>query len=197
MQVVPGRRFGRLTILGDSGQRKWGQVAWVCQCGCGGPEVIVTSRNLTSGRSQSCGCLLRDVLRQRNVKNRRHDLRTEISEVAAIQGLVVTAENNEISWSSAISVFNPACGHNRHTNVTEFLKNPTACRRCSKRMPADKLVTLLRPRGITLKIIQYGTIGSPSNAMSAARNSHGPWVLSRPAIGAAQAVTTSRKDTCG
>jgi hypothetical protein len=163
-QVVPGHRFGRLTVLRDSGQRKWGQVAWVCQCSCGGPEVNVASRNLTSGRTQSCGCLLRDVLRQRNTKNSWHDLRTEISDVAATQRLVVTAENNEIGWNSTVLVLNPLCGHNRRTNVSEFLKNPTACRRCSKRMPADKLATLLSPRGINLKTIKYGTVGTPSIA---------------------------------
>lgn len=50
-----GMKFGRLTVVkeleGHTTQRRW-----MCQCECGG-TVEVNSYTLTSGHTQSCGCL--------------------------------------------------------------------------------------------------------------------------------------------
>ena len=53
-----GRRFGRLTVVGDSGQRRGTNVYWSCRCDCGG-ERLATRQQLVSGTAQSCGCLPR------------------------------------------------------------------------------------------------------------------------------------------
>lgn len=59
---LTGQRFGRLRVLETTarpahrnGTDRW----WKCQCACG-EIVITTSRCLTSGNTQSCGCLQRD-----------------------------------------------------------------------------------------------------------------------------------------
>lgn len=56
-----GQKFGRLTVIKDSGERKdangyKGTVLWHCKCECGG-EINVRSDSLTSGMTRSCGCL--------------------------------------------------------------------------------------------------------------------------------------------
>ena len=58
-----GRKFGRLTILEDSGKRKLKtgggpRIIWLCRCDCGNLKEVFTSR-LTSGTTRSCGCLRR------------------------------------------------------------------------------------------------------------------------------------------
>ena len=50
-----GRQFGRLTVLVLEGKNRHKQSLWRCRCSCG-RETIVTSFNLTSGMTRSCGC---------------------------------------------------------------------------------------------------------------------------------------------
>lgn len=65
---LTGRRFGRLTVLErdgtytlDSGDCN---PTWHCRCDCGA-ECIVMGRNLRMGSTRSCGCLRREVSRER------------------------------------------------------------------------------------------------------------------------------------
>ena len=50
---LSGQKFGKLTVLGDTGNR--GAAMWTCQCECGN-IVDVFGINLTGGRTKSCGC---------------------------------------------------------------------------------------------------------------------------------------------
>lgn len=53
---LTGRKFGRLTVGIDTGRRDdSGRVIWNCMCDCGNTRDAV-SRDLTSGRTTSCGC---------------------------------------------------------------------------------------------------------------------------------------------
>lgn len=64
------QRFGRLTVLGDSGNRtKCGEIIWVCQCDCGVLHHVSTG-NLVRRSVRSCGCLARELasLRGRSQK---------------------------------------------------------------------------------------------------------------------------------
>ena len=54
-----GQRFNRLVVLGDSGQRKFKAVVWLCQCDCG-QKTFVDTKSLTTGNIKSCGCLQRE-----------------------------------------------------------------------------------------------------------------------------------------
>jgi len=63
------KRFGRLTVLGDSGKREGhGSVIWVCRCDCGNIKEI-SSRLLTTGHAKSCGCLQRERVGEINFKH--------------------------------------------------------------------------------------------------------------------------------
>lgn len=62
---LAGRRFGRLTVLGDVGKRaKNGKVLWHCLCECG-KITFVRGDHLKSGKVKSCGCLNDDLKRKR------------------------------------------------------------------------------------------------------------------------------------
>ncbi len=52
---LSGRRFGKLTVLGPSELRANGFIVWNCRCDCGNIKGVTTA-NLTSGRTKSCGC---------------------------------------------------------------------------------------------------------------------------------------------
>ncbi len=58
-QDLTGQRFGRLTVLEDTGRyNKGSQCIWRCRCDCGN-EVETTSSQLLAGYKKSCGCLAR------------------------------------------------------------------------------------------------------------------------------------------
>ena len=49
------RRFGKLTVVSDTGRRKSRRPIWLCNCSCG-RTVEVLGKYLTSGDTKSCGC---------------------------------------------------------------------------------------------------------------------------------------------
>lgn len=58
-----GQKFGRWTVL-ERAPNKGKSVYWVCQCDCGTIKQVKAA-SLKSGRSQSCGCLQKDLLANR------------------------------------------------------------------------------------------------------------------------------------
>jgi hypothetical protein len=53
---LKGQRFGKLLVL-ERVDKKYDRTYWKCQCDCGN-QVEVSTHNLTSGGSRSCGCVL-------------------------------------------------------------------------------------------------------------------------------------------
>lgn len=67
---LTGKKFNRLTVLSKSNIKKsHGQNTWNCICECGTEKNIAT-RELTDGRTKSCGCLERETLLKRNLGNK-------------------------------------------------------------------------------------------------------------------------------
>jgi hypothetical protein len=64
---LTGKRFGRWVVLAYAGHQKWS-----CLCDCGA-RVVVRGGHLRGGRSQSCGCLSRELTSAR-VKKKVIDL---------------------------------------------------------------------------------------------------------------------------
>lgn len=65
-----GLKFGRLLVNSKNeikGNRR--QVRWDCVCDCGNLHTV-TGESLRSGKSKSCGCLLKEA---RHVKNKNYD----------------------------------------------------------------------------------------------------------------------------
>lgn len=65
LKKLYGQRFGRLTAIEPSGYTKSKRIKWRCRCDCGN-ETIIASDKLLSGHTQSCGCLVSDILTERN-----------------------------------------------------------------------------------------------------------------------------------
>lgn len=68
-----GQKFGRLTVIKDSGQRQNNRIIWECQCDCGN-IVYVNTNSLTTGNTTSCGCYHKEQignLTRRDLTNQR------------------------------------------------------------------------------------------------------------------------------
>lgn len=53
---LAGRKFGKLLVIEEVGKDRHGKITWLCRCECG-KETNVSSSNLTSENSKSCGCV--------------------------------------------------------------------------------------------------------------------------------------------
>lgn len=65
---VSGEKFGRLLALDRAPNTKAGHTRWWCLCDCGQRRPVETV-SLRSGRTKSCGCLVRDLVIARNKEN--------------------------------------------------------------------------------------------------------------------------------
>ena len=52
---LTNQKFGRLTVINNTANTAHDR-KWQCKCDCGN-EIIVTTSNLKSGNTRSCGCL--------------------------------------------------------------------------------------------------------------------------------------------
>ena len=55
-QYLAGKRFGKLTVISDTGKRQKNIKMWLCKCDCGNTTEVRTDA-LTSGNVISCGCV--------------------------------------------------------------------------------------------------------------------------------------------
>ena len=51
-----GQRFGRLTVVERTDERRDGYYIWKCRCDCGG-EILVDTKRLRRGTTTDCGCV--------------------------------------------------------------------------------------------------------------------------------------------
>ena len=63
--------FGRLKVIKNIGTNKYGFALWECLCECGN-TVIITSRNLISGHTKSCGCYSYECKKDKSIKHRKY-----------------------------------------------------------------------------------------------------------------------------
>lgn len=62
---LTGQKFGRLTVIKLSNEKQKKTLLWECKCDCGGAKIVI-GISLRIGRTQSCGCIAREVLIKRN-----------------------------------------------------------------------------------------------------------------------------------
>ena len=53
---ITGQRFGMLTVMKRAGTNKHRKALWICKCDCG-RTTVVSSVDLVTGNTKSCGCL--------------------------------------------------------------------------------------------------------------------------------------------
>lgn len=59
-----GQRFGRLVVVEETEKRCVRQIIWKCKCDCGN-ETFVQTGHLTSGHTKSCGCVARELSKEK------------------------------------------------------------------------------------------------------------------------------------
>jgi hypothetical protein len=99
---LSGKRFGSLTAVSPTSERKSGSVVWKCVCDCGN-ECSAGSQHLYSGATQSCGCL-----RLKDVTGQQFGLLTAIRFTGEMR-------NGEAVWSCLC-----ACGNVHEVKISNL-----------------------------------------------------------------------------
>ena len=68
MHNLSGCRFGKLTVIERAPNNANGKVMWRCKCDCGKETVVISSR-LYTGKTKSCGCLIKEKTIERSTKH--------------------------------------------------------------------------------------------------------------------------------
>jgi hypothetical protein len=72
---LTGKKFGRLTVISDSGERDYdGAILWSCICDCGVSKRLRT-QSLTISNVKSCGCLRNEISKAVNTIHNYHGTR--------------------------------------------------------------------------------------------------------------------------
>ena len=65
---LKGQKFGRLTVVEQMPNNANNKVMWRCVCDCGKETVVIGSR-LFTGKTKSCGCLIKETTAERSTKH--------------------------------------------------------------------------------------------------------------------------------
>ena len=119
---LTGQKFGHLTVIKDTGERKNRQVVWECECDCENhPHIKVVGGALRSGHTTSCGC-------SRKGKNVIDLINQRFGSLTVIKQSRV--DNQRKAWW----LCKCDCGNTREVMGTELRSGMvTSCHECTKK----------------------------------------------------------------
>ena len=121
---LSNQRFGRLVairIADELFDNREGCHIWECECDCGTKEVYVPTGRLTSGMTQSCGCLQRDRAVEANVLDLTGQ---KFDKLTAVRSLGKSKEGSCHLWECICE-----CG-NTVIKPTNYLTSPQHFHHC-------------------------------------------------------------------
>lgn len=123
---LTGQRFGKLQVLhrAPSGPR-W-QTRWLCLCDCGNKKSMLSS-NLTTGKSQSCGCGSREAAHLNNQKAKLSE--QEVRSKCAQFGFDYLRGFNGIQKDAWFRC--QECEHEFETKAEKAIYGVNQCPQCS------------------------------------------------------------------
>lgn len=153
---LKGKRFGKLVVLEETDQRKYGRVVWKCQCDCGN-MAYATSTQLISGKRTSCGCNNAAI----DITNKRFGKLVAIKPIGKdkygyTQWLCKCDCGNEITYSISVLQKGNAtsCGC-----VKKDKKNARKRGQLSAKAQADKAIDGVRPSDFNKHKLSTNTSG--------------------------------------
>lgn len=129
MNDLTGQRFGHLTVIEKTKERKHGCIIWRCKCDCGN-ETKVTSHNLVSGDTKSCGCIKgKNKRKPKDLTGQRFGRLTAIepagyrkNNIPVWRCLCDCGNETEIRENALISGNTKSCGCLRKENLEKGLR---------------------------------------------------------------------------
>ena len=93
---LTGQRYSQLVVI-ERTQNKGNKVRWVCKCDCGA-TAIVSSHELRSGKTRSCGCLQRKISGEQTAKRNFKHGQTRTPLHNSWSGMIQRCEDSNYKW---------------------------------------------------------------------------------------------------
>ena len=95
---LTGQFFGHLEVLykDEEKTKKEGRTFWFCQCNCKNKTIVsISTSQLTSGKTRSCGCLRRQSLIEYNKANKKKTNKIIQDTINKCGKIILTNSNKE------------------------------------------------------------------------------------------------------
>jgi 5-methylcytosine-specific restriction endonuclease McrA len=137
---LTGQRFGRLIAERRANNGAKGSL-WACRCDCGG-EITCRIDSLTTGNTQSCGCLRREAIAR---SNRLSIVGARFGKLTALEPIGVTVSGS-VKWKCRCD-----CGGERIATVARLRAGLVISCGCAARDPI-----IYSPERVRAKASEYG-----------------------------------------
>lgn len=120
MNDLTNQRFGRLVVVKKTGTRN-NKTIWMCHCDCGNERILTTSQ-LRTGHTKSCGCLASEKAREKasNLLGMRFGRLTVLEKY-------YTPPNSGVKWTCVCD-----CGNKTVVLASNLTKGHTTSCGCYK-----------------------------------------------------------------
>lgn len=113
---IAGQKFGRLTAVRATEERKQGAVVWECLCICG-KTAYVSRPKLEQGHTLSCGCLQAENVSMRNKLRQTKDITGQkFGRLTAIRA-TENRDNGYVVWECTCDCGNKGSYVNTHNLI--------------------------------------------------------------------------------
>jgi 5-methylcytosine-specific restriction endonuclease McrA len=117
-----GMTFSRLTVIERVGVNKQWNCVWRCKCKCG-KETVVSSTNLLTSHTQSCGCLGNE----KRIERKNFDIVGEKHNKLTVVEYAGRSKTGERRWKCVCE-----CGEEKIATTSDIRYGSVkSCRRCS------------------------------------------------------------------
>lgn len=100
-KLLTGRKFGRLLVLRDSGERtNRNNRVYECECECGN-IVYVPAYSLKNNHTQSCGCLLKEIAKKKAQDYLKSAKKNDLKEGTSLWG--ISLKKNQKNNTSGVT----------------------------------------------------------------------------------------------
>lgn len=138
------QRFGRLVVIERDLSKPTGhqkESYWKCKCDCG-KEVSVLKRQLTSGKTKSCGCYRSDLVAQKNILDLTNK---KYGKLTALENTYKLSEHHSYIWKCQCE-----CGEICYYPAEVLQLGRTNSCGCGIRSKGElKIASLLKENGVT------------------------------------------------
>ena len=129
---IVGKKFGRILVLEKTNKKdKWNKPLYHCVCDCG-KELYYPYERLTHGNieTKSCGCYIKDYLREKNRKQNRIEIEGDIAKIYFFNSdryAIIDSEDvdkvKDYCWRDGYNKYYPnACINGKHIDLHRLIK---------------------------------------------------------------------------
>ena len=138
-----GNKYGKLTVIARA-ENKDTRAYWKCKCDCG-KIVIVSGKQLRSGKTKSCGCLRREVSRDKRLEKYGIKPNQQYGKLTTLQ-TIGKDKNNNYLWKCKCE-----CGNIIVTTTVNLKSGNTTSCGCIISKGEAKITKILEENNIPFK----------------------------------------------